>query len=338
MVLPGADIGEQVVVAAGGGAADTCRIAAWLLACPQRSSADGSPASAGGPNGSVQSATTRGGRVRRAGQDILWAPAVRRTCRVVVLEVCDQRRAGGPGLVACLGREVVPARAASPTICSNHHRVGRNCSPERDAPATAVSLRPPVSQPSTAGIASRGRASEQLSISVTPAARRRLDRAPLDVRGLLVSTASALLLAACFLPWYLLTSVDSATGIGGQTVSILDAPFGGWRMAIPLVAAVAVVCGILDASSEPMPGRDDELHRPACPGPGRTRARGRRSGEPDAPRRSRGTRRGGEPSVARVGRARLRRRRRRRIVRGRSRQNLRPLTTAGSASNTVGPP
>ncbi len=138
--------------------------------------------------------------------------------------------------------ELHPQRSVATTIGSGADSFART-----DAPATAVSLRPPVSQPSTAGIASRGRASEQLSISVTPAARRRLDRAPLDVRGLLVSTASALLLAACFLPWYLLTSVDSATGIGGQTVSILDAPFGGWRMAIPLVAAVAVVCGIFDA-------------------------------------------------------------------------------------------
>ena len=111
----------------------------------------------------------------------------------------------------------------------------------------ALSLRHPVSQASTAAVAARGRSPERLSISVPPSARRHLDRAPLDVRGLLVSTASALLFAACFLPWYLLTSVDSATGSGGQTVSILDAPFGGWRMAIPLVAAVAVVCGILDA-------------------------------------------------------------------------------------------
>lgn len=64
---------------------------------------------------------------------------------------------------------------------------------------------------------------------------------------MLVSAASALLLGACFLPWYVLTAAGSPTALGDPLVSILDAPFGGWRMAIPLVAAVAVVCGIFDA-------------------------------------------------------------------------------------------
>lgn len=78
--------------------------------------------------------------------------------------------------------------------------------------------------------------------------RRRAARAPADVRGVLVSVASAAVFTASFLPWYAISSVGTRpTDIGGQVFSIVSATFGGWRLAIPFVAAMTVACGILEA-------------------------------------------------------------------------------------------
>jgi len=66
-----------------------------------------------------------------------------------------------------------------------------------------------------------------------------------------VSLASAVVMVATFLPWYsvLPPSPQAATSLGELT--IFDMGFGGWRWAVPGLAALGLIAGVIDAAVRP---------------------------------------------------------------------------------------
>ena len=63
-----------------------------------------------------------------------------------------------------------------------------------------------------------------------------------------MALASAVVLAATFLPWFGLTPSGSAQTLGA---TILDPGYGGWRVLVPMVAVAAMVVGIANALLRP---------------------------------------------------------------------------------------
>lgn len=64
-----------------------------------------------------------------------------------------------------------------------------------------------------------------------------------DQRGAFVAAFSAFLLVACFLPYYRIAAVAGVPLSQGRTFTVVDSVFGGWRVALPLVAIVALGLG-----------------------------------------------------------------------------------------------
>jgi hypothetical protein len=68
-------------------------------------------------------------------------------------------------------------------------------------------------------------------------------RQSVDARGIFVATTSALLVAACFLPYY---TVTGGTALQ-TTYTVIAHQFGEWRLALLGVAVVTVVVGIANS-------------------------------------------------------------------------------------------
>jgi hypothetical protein len=76
-----------------------------------------------------------------------------------------------------------------------------------------------------------------------PAAPRRA----FDQRGPFVAACSALLLVACFLPYYRVASIAGVPLSQPRTFTAMDSVFGGWRAVLPLVAVVALGLGVTNS-------------------------------------------------------------------------------------------
>ncbi len=79
--------------------------------------------------------------------------------------------------------------------------------------------------------------------STAPAAPRRA----FDQRGPFVAACSALLLVACFLPYYRVATLAGVPLPQPRTFTVVDSVFGGWRAALPLVAVVALGLGVTNS-------------------------------------------------------------------------------------------
>lgn len=54
---------------------------------------------------------------------------------------------------------------------------------------------------------------------------------------------SAFLLVACFLPYYRVAAIGGVPLSQPRTFTVIDSVFGGWRVAVPIVAVVALGLG-----------------------------------------------------------------------------------------------
>lgn len=75
--------------------------------------------------------------------------------------------------------------------------------------------------------------------TTAPAAPKRA----LDQRGAFVAAFSAFLLVACFLPYYRVATVGGIPLNQPRTFTVIDSVFGGWRIALAMVAVVALGLG-----------------------------------------------------------------------------------------------
>lgn len=88
------------------------------------------------------------------------------------------------------------------------------------------------------------------AISGKPRSRGRIPvglRRPVDPRGAFVAVLCLLLLMACFLPYYRVGVQGSTTDVGSHTFTVMAGVFGAWRVAIPSIAALSVVFGIVNS-------------------------------------------------------------------------------------------
>ena len=66
----------------------------------------------------------------------------------------------------------------------------------------------------------------------------------MDERGVFVAVFSTLLLVACSLPYYRVTAIGGVPLTEPRTFTVVDAVFGGWRVALLLVAVATVLLGV----------------------------------------------------------------------------------------------
>jgi len=69
----------------------------------------------------------------------------------------------------------------------------------------------------------------------------------MDGRGIFVSGASVLLLPACLLTYYALDGVTRSGRHVHATLTVVASAMGSWRVAIPILAGLCVVAGVIDA-------------------------------------------------------------------------------------------
>jgi hypothetical protein len=143
--------------------------------------------------------------------------------------------AGAPATVAPVAPSVAPVT-----------RAGGSAGPVVGAGQSAPKGGPPGSDWGRGDYWSgQGTAISGVRLSGGPSSRGL--RRSVDPRGAFVAVLCLLLLMACYLPYYRVAVPGSTTDVGSHTFTVMAGTFGAWRVAIPSIAALSVIFGIVNS-------------------------------------------------------------------------------------------